>query len=141
MWSAAYPIGAYGVACTQLAIDLESTAFRIIATIVLVVLVIFWLLLIAYTVPSLISGELLLEGAKAEMDEEKRKEQEGKGEGERHRGRGQEDGNEHEDGDEQGRERGGRSGGGSKGARDDRSGNHGEEELRVRSRASDVTRV
>jgi hypothetical protein len=48
-----------------------------LTSIILVVLVIYWLLLMVYTIPSLISGELLLAEAKAEMDKEKKQEEEG----------------------------------------------------------------
>ena len=73
MWSAAYPIGIYGVAVTQLAIDLDSVAFRVISSIILVVSVLYWLYLIAYTLPMVLSGELFL----AEMYEKDKKEREG----------------------------------------------------------------
>lgn len=75
-WAAAYPIGAYGVACTQLAIDLNSTAFKVVASIVLVILVIFWLALMALTIPALVSGELLLKEVKQSMDKEKERKEE-----------------------------------------------------------------
>lgn len=79
MWSAAYPLGAYGVASTQLAIDLGSTAFNVISTIILIVLVIYWLFLVICTVPMIASGELFLSEAKEQMDEKKNDERERKG--------------------------------------------------------------
>ena len=76
MWSAAYPLGVYGVACTQLAIDLDSPTFRVIASIVLVVSVLYWFYLVAFTLPLVISGELFLAEAKEDRENAKLREQE-----------------------------------------------------------------
>lgn len=70
-WSAAYPLGAYGVASEQLAIDLGSTAFKVISTIMLVLLAVLWIYLVICTVPMIASGELFLAEAKEKMDEKK----------------------------------------------------------------------
>ena len=70
MWSAAYPLGVYGIACTQLAIDFDSPAFRVIASIVLVVALLYWLYLIAFTIPMVLSGELFLAEAMEHKEEE-----------------------------------------------------------------------
>ncbi len=71
MWSAAYPIGAYGFACSQLATDFDSPTFRVVTAIILVVLVLYWLYLFISTLPMLLSGELFLSGAMDEHEEEK----------------------------------------------------------------------
>lgn len=71
-WSAAYPIGAYGLACSQLTIDFDSRAFAVVTTIVAVVLFIYWILLVLYTIPSIASGELFLASVVEEREEEER---------------------------------------------------------------------
>lgn len=60
MWSSAYPFGAYGVVASQFAIDFDSIAFRVITTIILLVLIIYWLYAIICTLPMVVSGELFL---------------------------------------------------------------------------------
>ena len=60
MWSTAYPIGTYGVASSQFAIDFDSIAFRVITTIILIISVIYWFYLIIYTLPMILSGEAFL---------------------------------------------------------------------------------
>lgn len=66
-----YPCGVYGVACTQIAKDLDSPAFKGIASAILIISVIHWLWLVIYTVPMIISGELFLSEAKElEREEE-----------------------------------------------------------------------
>ena len=75
MWSAAYPFGAYGLTCSQLAIDLDSSTFRVITAIILVVLVSYWLYLVVFTLPLIVSGKLFLEEAYHEQEEEKEREQ------------------------------------------------------------------
>jgi hypothetical protein len=71
----AYPIGIFGVACSQFATDFDSPAFRVITAIILVCLVIFWLWLVLYTLPMIISGELLLANARSKLEEEEEAEQ------------------------------------------------------------------
>lgn len=71
MWSAAYPVGAYGVACSQLAIDFDSPTFRVLTAIILVVLVLYWFYLIGNTLPMVLSGELFLAEALDSHEEEK----------------------------------------------------------------------
>lgn len=66
----AYPIGAFGVACTQFADDFDSPAFRVIATIICIISVVFWLFLVVYTLPLIITGELLLGNARHKLEEE-----------------------------------------------------------------------
>ncbi|WVQ97817.1 hypothetical protein IAU59_004932 [Kwoniella sp. CBS 9459] len=60
MWSALYPVGVYGVACTKLTSDLDSRALRVVSTIILITTVIYWLYLIIFTLPAVVSGELFL---------------------------------------------------------------------------------
>mgnify|MGYP006876474623 CR=1 FL=1 len=85
MWSSTYPFGVYGVAASQFAIDFDSTAFKVITTIVLLLLVIYWLYLVACTLPMVASGELFLRDVFEEMEKEKKHggEKQGGGEGER----------------------------------------------------------
>jgi hypothetical protein len=83
MWSAAYPVAMFGVACTQIAKDLDSPAFEGIASAILVIAVIHWLWLVIYTVPMIISGELFLSEAE-HLKKQEQEAMEGKeGEGER----------------------------------------------------------
>jgi hypothetical protein len=63
MWSGAFPLGAYGLCANQIAISLDSPAFRVVSTIVLVVLVIYWLVSMAFTIALVWSGELFLSDA------------------------------------------------------------------------------
>lgn len=104
MWSSAYPLGAYGLAATQFATDFDSPAFKVVSTIVLIVLVIWWLYLIVCTIPMIISGELLL----AEAYEEMKKHREKHNEPERNGDGGAED-EEEQSGRARGRERRSRS--------------------------------
>lgn len=71
MWSAGYPLGAYGVTCSQLAIDFDSPTFRVVTSIILVVLVLYWLYLVVYTLPLVLCGELFLAEAVDSHEEEK----------------------------------------------------------------------
>ncbi len=71
MWSAGYPLGAYGVTCSQLAIDFDSPTFRVVASIILVVSVLYWLYLVVYTLPLVLCGELFLAEAVDSHEEEK----------------------------------------------------------------------
>jgi len=66
----AYPVGVFGVACTQFADDFDSPAFRVIATMITIVSVIFWLFLVVYTLPLIVSGELLLDNDAHKEEEE-----------------------------------------------------------------------
>jgi tellurite resistance protein TehA-like permease len=68
-WSSAYPIGVYGLASSQLAIDLDSPTFRVVTAIVLVILVINWLYLMGRTLPMVLSGEWFLKEAYEEGKE------------------------------------------------------------------------
>lgn len=68
MWSAAYPYGTYGIACSQFSTDFDSPAFAVITSIILVTLVILWLYLVIATIPMVISGELFLAEALEEME-------------------------------------------------------------------------
>jgi len=77
MWSGAYPIGIYGVAATQLAISLDSPVFRVVSTVVLIVLVIYWLYLVLWSLPMVISGEFFLSEVLHEMEKEREKRDEG----------------------------------------------------------------
>lgn len=83
MWSAAYPIAIFGVACTQIAKDLDSPAFDGIASAILIIAVIHWIWLVIYTVPMVISGELFLSEAehlrKQEQEAMEDKQHEGEG--------------------------------------------------------------
>lgn len=71
MWSAAYPIAVFGVACTEIAKDLDSPAFEGIASALLIIAVIHWIWLMIYTIPMVISGELFLSEADHLRKEEK----------------------------------------------------------------------
>ena len=71
MWSGAYPIGIYGVAATQLAISLDSPVFRVVSTIILIVMVIYWLYLVIYSLPMVLSGEMFLGEVLHEMEKER----------------------------------------------------------------------
>jgi tellurite resistance protein TehA-like permease len=83
MWSAAYPVAMFGVACTQIAKDLDSPAFEGIASAILIIAVIHWLWLVIYTVPMIISGELFLSEAE-HLKKQEQEAMEGKeGDGER----------------------------------------------------------
>jgi hypothetical protein len=62
----------YGVVASQLAIDLDSPAFRVISSIVLVVVVINWLYLVYNTLVRIWTGEWFLKEALEEMREKKR---------------------------------------------------------------------
>jgi fatty acid desaturase len=64
--SLAYPLGVFGVACTQFAIDFDSPAFRVISTAICILSVIYWIFLAVYTLPLL---ELLLHEAVQEEEE------------------------------------------------------------------------
>lgn len=72
----------FGVASTQFADDFDSPAFRVISTIICVISVIFWLFLVVYTLPLLISGELLLQNGRHKGEEEEEEEEEGVRDGE-----------------------------------------------------------
>jgi hypothetical protein len=65
----AYPLGIFGVACTQFAIDFDSPAFRVISTAICILSVIYWIFLAVYTMPLLVSGELLLREAVEEEED------------------------------------------------------------------------
>lgn len=69
-WSAAYPLGVYGVACSQLTIDLDSRAFAVVTTIVSIALFCYWVTLVIYTIPSIVSGELFLAEVVEKREEE-----------------------------------------------------------------------
>lgn len=77
MWASLYPVGVMGIACTQIAKDLDSPVFKGIASGILIIAVLHWLWLVVYTVPMVISGELFLSEVK-EMEEEEAKEKEKK---------------------------------------------------------------
>ncbi|WVF70057.1 hypothetical protein IAT40_004844 [Kwoniella sp. CBS 6097] len=77
MWSTIYPVGVYGLTCSKLASDLDSRAFRVVSTIILIVVVIYWLYLIAFTLPAVVSGELFLAEA-LEKHEKENAEEEGR---------------------------------------------------------------
>ena len=75
MWSGAFPIGAYGLCANQIAISLNSPAFRVVSSLMLVILVVYWLASLALTIPLVLSGELFLADAHQKMV----KDREGKG--------------------------------------------------------------
>lgn len=97
MWSSAYPFGAYGVVASQFAIDFDSIAFRVITTIILFVLIIYWLYAIICTLPMVVSGELFLGDLVKEREKEEKdrggedEEREGGERGEYSRGIGNEE--------------------------------------------------
>lgn len=70
MWASLYPIGVMGIACTQIANDLDSPAFKGIASGILIIAVIHWIWLVIYTLPMIMSGELFLSEAKETEKEE-----------------------------------------------------------------------
>jgi hypothetical protein len=70
MWSGAYPIGVFGIACNQIGVDLDSPAFKGIASAILIIAVIHWIWLVIYTLPMIVSGELFLAEAKHLSEEE-----------------------------------------------------------------------
>lgn len=68
-----------GIACTQIAKDLDSPAFKGIASGILIIAILHWIWLLVYTVPMVISGELFLseteemkEGEEKAAEEKKR---------------------------------------------------------------------
>ena len=67
MWSGAFPLGAYGLCANQIAVSLNSPAFRVVSTVVLVVLAIYWLVSMAFTIPLVCSGEIFLAGVYEQM--------------------------------------------------------------------------
>ncbi|KAJ9107341.1 hypothetical protein QFC21_000791 [Naganishia friedmannii] len=70
MWSGAYPIGIFGIACNQIGVDLDSPAFKGIASAILIIAVIHWIWLVIYTIPMIVSGELFLAEAEHLSKEE-----------------------------------------------------------------------
>lgn len=77
MWSGAYPIGVFGIACNQIATDLDSPAFKGIASAILIIAVIHWIWLVIYTLPMIVSGELFLGEAEHLSKEEAEAEKKG----------------------------------------------------------------
>ncbi|OCF37564.1 hypothetical protein I316_00690 [Kwoniella heveanensis BCC8398] len=75
MWSAIYPLGTYGLMCSKLSSDLDSRAFRVVSTIILVAVVIYWLYLIVFTLPAVVSGELFLAEAMEKHEKENTEEE------------------------------------------------------------------
>lgn len=72
MWSALYPFGAYGIAAEQISVDLDSSAFKVLTSMILVVLVIYWIYCVIWTLVQFVSGELFLAEALKEREEEER---------------------------------------------------------------------
>ena len=72
MWSAAYPIAVFGIACTEIAKDLDSPAFEGIASALLIIAVVHWIWLVIYTIPMVLSGELFLSEADHLREEEEK---------------------------------------------------------------------
>jgi len=71
MWSGAYPLGVYGIACSQLSVDFNSPTFRVLTSIILVVQLLYWFYLVVFTLPMVFSGELLLGEPVERLEKEK----------------------------------------------------------------------
>ncbi|KAJ9123339.1 hypothetical protein QFC22_001538 [Naganishia vaughanmartiniae] len=70
MWSGAYPIKVFGVACNQIGVDLDSPAFKGLATAILIIAFIHWIWLVIFTLPMIASGELFFAEAEKLSKEE-----------------------------------------------------------------------